>query len=217
MYSVRNTAPNKRVHATRDTAAVRLLHRAGGRVMRGVGRLPAYIKGMSTDFIALFDASTDVTPKSLLARLAADPRFGAGVIDHYRELWLPKTWVVDTPHAMGGQELLGPGGFAIRAKPKMIELYHMMPFRTFASDPESRDALRRSCMLVADAAGSARAIYTHELMPYDGAALDEIEGGLRAGVGPPASSFEELREAEYYGPRAWFIDTFADLRQSNVL
>ena len=31
--------PNKRMHATRDTQAVINLHRAGGRVMRGVGLL----------------------------------------------------------------------------------------------------------------------------------------------------------------------------------
>lgn len=172
---------------------------------------------MSTDFIALFDASMELAPEWLLTKLADDPRFGAGVVEHYRALWQPKTWVVETSPASGEPELLGLGGFAIRAKPGTVELYHMMPFSTFASDPESRDALRRSCMLMADVVGSARAIYTHELMPYDGVGIDEIERGLRAAVGPPAASFEELREAEYYGPRAWYIDRFSDLRQSSGL
>ena len=98
---------------------------------------------------------------------------------------------------------------------KDLGLYHMMPFSTFTSDPESRDALRRSCLSLADFVGSARAIYTHELMPYDGLGLDQIECGLRERSGPPATTFDELRAAEYYGPRAWYIDTFADLLQSS--
>ncbi|HEX8181406.1 MAG TPA: hypothetical protein VF525_17825 [Pyrinomonadaceae bacterium] len=169
---------------------------------------------MSTDFIALFDASMDCSPEWLLTKLAGEPKFGTGVVERYRDRWLPKTWVVEAAPASGAPELLGPGGFAIRATPGTIELYHMMSFSTFASDSESRDALRRSCLLLADVVGLVRAIYTHELMPYSGAGLAEIERGLRAGVGPPAASFEELRAAEYYGPRAWYIDTFADLRQT---
>ena len=181
--------------------------------MPGVGRLPPHLKEMSTDFIALFNALEGLYPEWLFARLADDPGFGAGIIDHYRNFWRPKTWAIETSPVSGEPEIVGPGGFAIRTKPGTIELYHMMPFRIFACDAQSRDALRRSCMLIADAVGSARAIYTHELMPHGGAGLDEIERGLRAEFGPPAASFEELREAEYYGPRAWYIDTFADLRQ----
>ena len=169
---------------------------------------------MSTDFIALFDAPPDFSPEWLLTKLASTPSFGAGVIERYLDHWRPKIWVVETSPASGESELLGPGGFAIRAIPRTVEMYHMMPFTTFASEPESRDALRRSCMLMAGVVGSERAIYTHELMPYGGAGLAEIERGLRAEVGLPAASFEELREAEYYGPRAWYIDTFADLRQT---
>ena len=174
---------------------------------------------MSTDFIALFDASSDVvTLEWLLALVASDPGFGAGVVDTYRDVWVPKTWTVESsPGMVEPAELLGPGGFAIRAKPKTIELYHMMPFSTFTSDPESQDALRRSCLSLAQFVGSARAIYTHELMPYDGLGLDQIEGGLRERIGPPATTFDELRAAEYYGPRAWYIDTFEDLRQSSRL
>ena len=182
-------------------------------MMRGVGRLPTHLEEMSTDFIALFDASTGLSLEWLLARLAGDPGFGAGIMNHYRDLWHPETWTIEASPTSGEPELLGPGGFAIRAKPGTIELYHMMPFGIFAGDPKSRDALRRSCMLMSDVLGSARAIYAHELMPYDGAGLDEIERGLRAEMGPPAASFEELREAEYFGPRAWYIDTFEDLRQ----
>ena len=183
-------------------------------LMPNVRRLPVCHEVMSTDFIALFDASADaVSPEWLLARVAADSEFGAGIIERYRDLWRPTDWVIETSHASGESELLGPGGFAIQVKPGTVELYHMMPFSTFAGEPEWRDALRRSCKVMADIIGSTRAIYTHELMPYKGAGLNKIERGLLAVIGPPAASFGELREAKYYGPRAWYIDTFADLRR----
>ena len=170
---------------------------------------------MSTDFISLFDAPASLTPERLLAMLAGRPGFGAGVIDKYRDFWRPKSWTIETAPVSGTPEILGPGGFAVSINPATIELYHMMPFTIFAGDPESRDALRHSCKLVAEMVGSARAIYTHELMPHDGAGLDEIERGLRAEIGPPATSFEELRDAEYFGPRAWYVDTFADLLRAS--
>lgn len=173
---------------------------------------------MSTDFIALFDSSEEVvTLEWLLPRLASDAAFGAGVIDQYRDHWQPKTWAVVASPKPAEPILWGPGGFAIQATPGMIELYHMMPFRVFVSDPESRDALRRSCMRLADIVGSARAIYTHELMPYGGRGLHEAERRLRAEVGEPAATFKELGAAEYFGPRAWYIDTFTDLRGSPAL
>jgi hypothetical protein len=37
-FSERCAPHNKRMHATRDTTAVKILNRAGGRVMRGVMR-----------------------------------------------------------------------------------------------------------------------------------------------------------------------------------
>jgi hypothetical protein len=82
----------------------------------------------------------------------------------------------------------------------------------FSGDAWHREALRSVCFLVAGLVGSRRAIYTHELMPYGGAdGLMQIEVILRANVGPPAETFEELHAAEYFGPRAWYVDTFTDL------
>jgi hypothetical protein len=170
---------------------------------------------MSKDCIALFDLSSDgATAEWFLARLIANPAFAAEVVDRYRDSWHPKAWVVETSPATGRPELLGPGGFAIRFAPRTVELYHMMHFSTFTGDSSSRNALRRACLWIADLIGSARAIYTHEVMPYDGEDLDQIECGLRARIGPPATTFEELHDADYFGPRAWYIDTFADLRNS---
>jgi hypothetical protein len=173
---------------------------------------------MSTDFIALFDLSSNgATAEWLLARLKANPAFAAEVVDRYRDSWQPKAWVIETSPATGRPELLGPGGFAIRFEPRTVVLYHMMRFSTFTGDSSSRNALRRACIWIADLVGSARAIYTHELMPYDGEGLDQIESELRARIGPPATAFEELHDADYFGPRAWYIDTFADLRTSRQL
>lgn len=86
----------------------------------------------------------------------------------------------------------------------------MMPFKMFTSDLSSRDAMRQACFTIANLTGSTRAIYTHELMPYSGKDLDQIEDDLIENIGPPAASFEELEVADYYGPRAWYVDNFVD-------
>jgi hypothetical protein len=79
----------------------------------------------------------------------------------------------------------------------------------FTGDPWHRDTLRKVCEVVAELVGSERAIYTHELMPYGGNdGLAHIESDLRARIGPPAETFDELHAAEYFGPRAWYIETF---------
>ncbi|HEX6189657.1 MAG TPA: hypothetical protein VFZ40_16390 [Pyrinomonadaceae bacterium] len=168
---------------------------------------------MSTDFIALFDVSLEeINADWLVAKLSADPSFGAEVVDHFRDLWETKRWTLDSSPTTRQSRLLGPGGFAVDVRPQMIELYHMIPFRIFVSDVALRKALRNACLSIADLVGSTRAIYTHELMPYKGQGLIEIERNLRTKIGLPATTFEELHEAEYYGPRAWYVDTFEDLR-----
>lgn len=171
---------------------------------------------MSTDFIALFDIASDVvTAEWLIKKLAENPDFAANLIEQFRDKWIPQVWTIEDCHATKRRFLWGPGGFAIRVEPHKLELYHMMPFSMFSSDLSSREELRRACLVIADLIGSTRAIYTHELMPYEGKNLDEIEKGLIGNIGPPAASFEELKVADYFGPRAWYIDTFIDLRRSS--
>jgi hypothetical protein len=169
---------------------------------------------MSTDFIALFDITSDaVTPESLLANLSADTSFAAEIIERYRDHWQPKAWTIETSPATGEPEILAPGGFALRFASRTLDLYHMMPFGMFTGDVWSREAMRRACYVVAQLVGSPRAIYTHELMPYGSDGLDNIEKTLLTQIGPPAGTFEELREADYFGPRAWYVDSFADLQK----
>jgi hypothetical protein len=169
---------------------------------------------MSTDVIALFEPSVAITADWLFAKLTANPEFASEVIERYKSRWRAKAWTITESPVDGHPELFGPGGFAISLKPQAIVIYHMMPFRIFTSDKPSRQALRQALLEVADLTGSAHAIITHELMPCEGERLDEIEQNLRTRIGAPATTFEELEAAEYFEPRAWYIDTFADLRQT---
>ena len=170
---------------------------------------------MSTDFIALFDRPGEgITPEWLLERVSSWPEVFEGFVERYGNFFRAKAWQVEELSVAGrGRSLVGPGGFVIDFDSGTIELWHGIRFSMFMSDTWHRNALRQVCMLIADLADSSRAIYTHELMPYsDYHSLAEIEAGLRAKIGPPAETFEELHAAEYFGPRAWYIDNFADLR-----
>jgi hypothetical protein len=168
---------------------------------------------VSTDFIALFDASSpDLDAEWLLEKLAVHPAALWEVQERYWHLWRPKAWAIEMWPSSTQPQLVGPGGFAMHFKPRTLELYHTMRFKHFTGLLSSRNALRRACLFIADSVGSGRAIYTHELMPCDGEGLEQIEAGLRQRFGPPATTFEELHAAEFFGSRAWYIDTFIDLR-----
>lgn len=166
---------------------------------------------MSTNFIALFDVSSpEITLAWLKGKLIADPQFGSRIIERYRDYWLVKDWEIEESDVTGSA-LFGPGGFAIHLEERTIDLFHMMRFNTFTGDELFRSELRNACFQLARLVGSARAIYTHELMPYGSGGLVQIEKRLREDIGPPAATFDELHTAEYYGPRAWYIDEFEDL------
>jgi hypothetical protein len=139
----------------------------------------------------------------------------AAVVERYRARWRVQSWTCEASQKTGESDLLGPGGFSFRFPGQLVSVYHLIPFSVFASDPDARDQLRRVWSLIATLLGSSRALYTHELMPYEGATLRQIEEGLRVRIGPPAENFDELAQAEYYGPRAWYIDDFTDLGSGN--
>ena len=158
---------------------------------------------VSADLIAIFDVSSDlVSLEWLRDAIEADSHFAEDIIALYREHWQPQTWAIDASE----RALYGPGGFALRLKPRLLKLYHMMPFSRFAADSELREMMRRSCRSLASLVGSDRVLFTHELMPIEGHNLAAIESSLRARIGPPAADFEELSQAEYFGPHAWFLD-----------
>lgn len=166
---------------------------------------------MSTDFIALFDASSpEVTLEWLREKLIANPQFAHRIIEYFREKWRVQDWEIDSSE-VNEAALWGPGGFVIRLNPLTMSVYHMTPFNVFTGDELWRSQLRNASFDLAEMVGSARAIYTHELMPYGTGGLIQIEKDLREEIGPPAATFEELHTAEYFGPRAWYIDEFEDL------
>jgi hypothetical protein len=167
---------------------------------------------MSTDFIGIFDVTVPgVEPEWLKLQFTEPTPQLATVISRYRSRWQAQTWACAAGRVDGRPELLGPGGFAFTFAPRLLEVYHLIPFREFANDPPARNELRQVWRFVAGLIGSSHAIYTHELMPYEGSTVAETEQTLRARVGPPAATFAELADAELFGPRAWYIDDFADL------
>jgi hypothetical protein len=162
---------------------------------------------MSTDTIALFDITAeDATAERLLTVLTADSTFAAPLIDRYRSRWTVPAWSVDSMLPSGDSMLWGPGGFALRWRARTLELYHMMSFGTFSGDVWCRHALQQACHHIAVLVGSTQVLYTHELMPYEGADLREIAHWLHTHIGPPAVDFAELYAADYYGARAWYLE-----------
>ena len=163
---------------------------------------------MSTDTIALFDITLEqATAEHLLHVITMQADFATALIDRYRSRWRVQTWSLDPSPGNGDPTLWGPGGFAIRFRERTVELYHMMSFGTFTSDLWRRDALRQTCADIARFTGSDRVIYTHELMPHEGADLHAIAIWLQTNIGPPAASFSELHAADYYGPHAWYLES----------
>lgn len=169
---------------------------------------------MSIDFIGLFDVNTPgVNPSWLSASLAKNPPVWLEVVERYRRFWRVQDWEVEARPDRAAV-LLGPGGFEFHFRPRIVVAYHMIHFRRFTCNAEEQSALRRVWRFLSDFLGSSQAIYTHELMPYEGDTLSEIEAHLRAEFGPPSPGWAELCAADDFGPGAWYIDDFADLRGS---
>lgn len=168
---------------------------------------------MSNDVVARLDVTQkSTTLASLLETLRSERGAFSDLVERYGNAWRPKQWVIDSLSPGSGPALLGPGGFVIQLGPRVADLYHMMRFSTFVVDARWRRTLREALARVAELCGSTRAIVTHEMMPLDGNSLEESERGLRDRIGPPAADFVELEAAEEFGPRAWYLDTFSDLR-----
>lgn len=127
-----------------------------------------------------------------------------------------KEWTIEACQAHPAYtQLIGPGGFVLTLSPVAAELYHMMRFSRFVSDADARALLRRSCSTIAQLLGSSRAFVMPELSPtgfFEGLDLTASEAQLRREVGAPATTWEELLDSDYYGPRSWYVETFADLR-----
>jgi hypothetical protein len=166
---------------------------------------------LAFDLIVLFDVNVGgVTPHWLIETLAPKPRV-MDVVERCRGNWTQKEWAVETTSRHPGGSVIGPGGFHFRIGAGRLEMYHTTKFRVFQAYEDQRQLLRLACRSIAGVLESPRAIYTHELMPYGDGRLCDVESTLSAEIGPPALTFDELRDADDFKPRAWFVDTFLDL------
>jgi hypothetical protein len=179
--------------------------------MFGGHSISGEVRTMTIDTEAIFDVGRCEGLDWLLFKLEGMPSFIYD-LGEYRPYWQPQKWAVRQDSPMTGPHLVGPCGFSIQTAEGILTLYHMMRFSTFTSDVGARQSLRRSCMMLADMVGSPKMICTHELMRREGTSIAMIASWMEREIGPPAVTFEELRQAEYFGPRAWYIDSFADLR-----
>ena len=168
---------------------------------------------MSIDFIALMDRRQPLVDAPWLAEyLRTGAPFAPALIERYAKYWSPTAWTLETSLATSRTEVIGPGGFIIAFYEHTLQVYHMMHFDVFTGDPIARRLLREACMTIADLIGADCALYTHELMLADKDSVAAASAELRARVGLPAATFEELHAAESFDERKWYIDDFSDLR-----
>jgi hypothetical protein len=177
----------------------------------------AIIEAVTIWFNAVFELGTAFeTPERLRTQLAEEPAGIRETVERYRHEWRATVWTLepcsDRPMFY---KILGPGGFSLMLSPRVADLHHVMTFGRFTFDAEERALLRRSCLVIANLLGSSRALLMPELTPtrfYDGVDIAAIEENLRARIGRPASTWEELHDSERFTPGSWYIDDFADLR-----
>ena len=169
---------------------------------------------MNLDTLAILDVAAPAEPEDLVRRLEASPALSA-LVPRFGPEWEPKGWSVEpsSVHA-GGLDVVGPGGIVLRLGRRSVEVYHVLTWKRFVSDPEDRRLVRRAVRAVARLVGSKRAVWTHELAatdrePEEG--TEEVTANLSAAVGPPSTSFDELASATPHRAGSWLVDTFEDL------
>jgi hypothetical protein len=169
---------------------------------------------LSQDTIAILDVATIQHPLELLDRLSVDPALVA-LVERFGEDWSVTEWTLQ-PSASDPRvvDILGPGGVVLRLGKRCVEVYHLVPFRSFAEAGDEHRLVRRAFRAIARIVGSKRAVYTHELANTDRdpeAGTEEVIASLTSAAGPPANTFEDLAKAEPYRAGSWYVDDFADL------
>jgi hypothetical protein len=172
---------------------------------------------VSLDFNAVFALGPRFeSAETLRAQLAAEPAGLRETVERYRSRWRVTAWTTQPCNLKPRWlEIAGPGGFALTLSPCAAHLYHAMRFSIFTGHAEERALLRRACLVICDLLASSHALLMSEMMPegfFDGLTLAEMEALLRKQIGPPASTWDELHEAEPFGPHSWYRDAFTDLR-----
>jgi hypothetical protein len=166
---------------------------------------------MSTDTQALFEVADAVRALEVIRECATttmpDPL--RRVSERFAKYWNPKEWEY---HAH--DNLVGPGGFSIRAKGRIVEAYHLLPYNIFTQQDEDGRRLLSAFYFLCRLVGSHEMLLMHEILPWEGQDLDTICKVLVDKIGPPAKDWAELSRSEYSEPRCWLrlgLDEEAEL------
>jgi hypothetical protein len=169
---------------------------------------------MGLRFRALLDLGAGFrSVEDLRARLANDPEPFEALLTEGDDRAL--TWRSEKSRFPGCFEVEGPGTFGLTVSSNAVNVFHWTRFAWFARDAAQRARVRRAVFVVARIIGADWALLSHELLPsrfFEGRDLAASERALRATIGPPATTWQELQEADDWGPRSWYLDDFADLR-----
>jgi hypothetical protein len=153
---------------------------------------------MSIDTIALFEVP-DAKPAvdTILECALTMPGVLCRVDERFGTFWLPKEWKYD------GSHLLGPGGFSIRPKGRIVTVYHLLRFSTFTQQAEDGRIVLDAFHFIGRVIGSAEMIVCHELLPCEGNDLNMIAEHITNVIGPSAASLDELGKSSAFQARCW--------------
>jgi len=155
---------------------------------------------MSTDTIAIFEVPDGHAALETIRRFATTttPSPLSAVGQRYLERWRPQEWEYD-----GHDNLLGPGGFSIRAEGGIVEVYHLLRYQTFAVQGEDGRLVLDAFHFIGRLIGSNAMIIIHELLPHEGQNLNAASETLRDRIGPPATDWKELHSSDLYEAGCW--------------
>jgi hypothetical protein len=157
------------------------------------------IRRMSIETIALFevpDAKQAVNKISECAATMPDALCRVG--ERFAKWWRPKQWKYQSP-----DELVGPGGFSIRAEGRILNVHHALKFYVFAQQGEVGRCVLEAFQFLGRVIGSDEMIVCHELLPYKGDGIDMIAEYLTNKFGPAAKDWAELENSDTFHARCW--------------
>jgi hypothetical protein len=163
---------------------------------------------MSTDTVALFEVADASRALEAIRECATttmpEPlrRLAERYLDSERRtghcLWTPKEWKYQEPG-----NLVGPGGFSIRARGRIVHVYQRMRYSAFTDQREEGPLVLSAFYFMCRLVGSNEMLLMHEILPCEGADLDTICESLMNKIGPPAKNWAELSASDLFEPRCW--------------
>jgi hypothetical protein len=155
---------------------------------------------MSVDTLAFFEVTDAIRALEVIRECAAtaspDPLCKVG--ERFSEYWNAKEWEYTAT-----DELIGPGGFLIKAKGRIVRVYHLLHYSTFTEQGEAGRLVLNAFCFMCRLVGSNEMLLMHEILPCEGTNLDAICEGLIGEIGPPAKDWDELHRSGSFEPRCW--------------